>query len=129
MKSILKMLFATMMIAGTAAQAEEMDDTSLMLTEGKIEATLENNKEAVLKDIQKMRDKLFVEIEKVGLSTNETGSSNGKLTALGQYDFMLETQMQQAKRAKSSSIQKLERIREVSNVLLNEAMNLANKAE
>lgn len=93
MKALTQILVAaTLVLSAALAQAEEIDDVSLMLTEGKIEASM-------LDSISQMRAEVYERLDQVGKSTEITGNSGGRLKALGIYEDELAQKEAAAKNA------------------------------
>ena len=81
MKSFLKLVLLASVAASTAhfAHAKEIDATSLMLGEGKIQAAMENTKLGLIQDIQDMRNSVIELQEQLNQKGFETGTPDGIL--------------------------------------------------
>lgn len=109
MKKAFTLLIAISFIAGafTFANAEEISIEERMNTEGKILAAMNLHKEDIISQMEALHDEVLVAQETIGLETNVSGDSKGRLSAIGQLEYVMNLRIEAAKRTSAEDYNKL----------------------
>lgn len=127
MKKAFTLLIAISFIAGafTFANAEEISIEERMNTEGKILATMNLHKEDMLSQMEALHDEVLVAQDTIGLETNVSGDSKGKLSALGQIEYVMNLRIEQAKRTSAEDYNRLSALFDEVKALNTQALLIA----
>ena len=128
MKKLITLLIAASFIVGafaTAANAEEVSIEERVNTEGKILATMNLHKDDMISQMETIYDDVLTAQDTVGLETNVSGDSKGRLRAIGQLEYLMGLRIAQAKKTSAEDYNKLSALFEEVKALGTQALLIA----
>lgn len=114
MRKVLTLIIISALVLGAVgtAFAEENNDLSAMITEGKLRAAMADQKEILIEEINSNLITLSSLRESVVKETEATGKySNGELSAIGQYESLMIELLKTTQNTKSDDTNKINSIK------------------